>query len=159
MELKQLLTRHPLARRRLVKSGSNLGTLLLLLILLVTISAEVSFGSATTRSGSTTKDSNGFNFVGLEDIPIAGTSVRYLDSSTLLVRDDEEDWNISNGSVTIKATVPGEMISDIFKSKLLDSNSGEEDPVDLEPYYEENWLIYAHVWNNSDWTYTHRFSL
>lgn len=47
---------------------------------------------------------------GLKDDPIAGSALQYLDSS---------DWILTNGSLSISATVPGDLLTDLERAGII----------------------------------------
>eukprot|EP00729_Bicosta_minor_P029755 gene29755-24138_t len=73
----------------------------------------------------------------LRDIPVIGNTLKYLDSN---------DWTASSRGLTIPATVPGDIVSDLYREQKIGN-----------PLYELNWLN-SSLWANRDWTYTKTFS-
>lgn len=77
---------------------------------------------------------------GLVDDPVVGTNnlIQYLDS---------ESWIVTNNAnITIEATVPGELITDLQVSGIIG-----------DPYYETNWL--QPVWDTGNFTYIRTFDI
>ena len=76
---------------------------------------------------------------GLIDHPIAGDSLVYLDS---------QEWTASTpGLASIRATVPGDLITDLQVAGLIG-----------DPLYELIWLN-SSIWDARVWTFTRSFSL
>ena len=76
---------------------------------------------------------------GLIDHPIAAGAAVYLDS---------EEWTASAPGVgTIRATVPGDLITDLQLSGLIG-----------DPLYELNWKNYS-LWDSNVWTFSTPFTL
>eukprot|EP00698_Gefionella_okellyi_P004282 TRINITY_DN13971_c0_g1_i1.p1 TRINITY_DN13971_c0_g1~~TRINITY_DN13971_c0_g1_i1.p1 ORF type:complete len:1022 (-),score=216.49 TRINITY_DN13971_c0_g1_i1:104-3169(-) len=76
---------------------------------------------------------------GLSDEPIVGDALQQLDGST---------WIASNGQLTIAATVPGDLITDLERAGVIG-----------DPLYNENWLLGSNLWDGSSWTYSTSFNL
>jgi hypothetical protein len=78
----------------------------------------------------------------LIDAPIASDGdggARYLDG---------QDWLLNApGFTAIRATVPGDIITDLQTAGLVG-----------DPLFELNWIRDAHVWANSPWTYSKSFT-
>ncbi len=47
---------------------------------------------------------------GLSDAPIAGQGIQYLDGSS---------WTVTNGSVTVGAMVPGDLLTDLYEGNVI----------------------------------------
>ena len=75
---------------------------------------------------------------GLIDHPIAANAPVYLDSL---------GWVATGGDLQIRATVPGDLITDLQLAGLIG-----------DPLYELNWKN-ATLWDGRVWTYTTSFSL
>lgn len=75
--------------------------------------------------------------VGLQDNPVQGASLQYLDG---------EGWTVSNGTITVGATVPGDLITDLEKAGVIG-----------DPLYELNFQ--DPVWDMSNFTYTLNFDV
>ncbi len=72
------------------------------------------------------------------DPPIAADSVTYLDSA---------EWVASApGQASIRASVPGDLITDLHAAGVIP-----------EPLYELNWLNYSAVWDQNVWTFSRSF--
>lgn len=75
----------------------------------------------------------------LRDVPIAGTDLQYLDSSS---------WQLSrssNGGASLSATVPGDVITDLQRASLVG-----------DPWFENNFRN-SSAWDR-DWTYSRTFN-
>lgn len=76
----------------------------------------------------------------LRDHPFEGDTVTYLDG---------EDWKVSStdGSYEVDATVPGDLLTDLERAKLID-----------DPLFEMNFLNNS-MWQDHQWQYTKTFSI
>ena len=83
---------------------------------------------------------------GLIDNPIIGDSITYLDGTDWIATTDIN--NDPNTHIKIPATVPGDLITDLYNAQLL------EDPI-----YEQNWLMNTTLWNNNTWIYSKIFQI
>ena len=82
---------------------------------------------------------HGAHGAGLVDHPIAGTSPAvYLDS---------QEWTASTGATTIRATVPGDLVTDLQTAGLIG-----------DPLYELNWKNYS-LWEDNVWTFSTTLAL
>ncbi|CAK0819957.1 unnamed protein product [Prorocentrum cordatum] len=72
---------------------------------------------------------------GLRDNPIAGDAIRYLDGR----------WLASTPGLSIPATVPGDLVSDLHAADMIGN-----------PLYELNWLN-SSLWDDNVWTYSTSF--
>ena len=76
---------------------------------------------------------------GLIDHPIAGTAPAvYLDS---------QEWLATSGATSIRATVPGDLVTDLQAAGLIG-----------DPLYELNWKNYS-LWEDNVWTFSTTFAL
>uniref|UniRef100_A0A6B2L3J8 beta-mannosidase n=1 Tax=Arcella intermedia TaxID=1963864 RepID=A0A6B2L3J8_9EUKA len=73
---------------------------------------------------------------GLRDDPIVGDFVQYLDEYT---------WKASSAPRSVAATVPGDLITDLWRAGAVG-----------DPMVEENWLV-SGLWDKNDWNYTVTF--
>ena len=117
--------------------------------------------AGTSDGGATvTRPNDGLRFgpssASLRDDPIHGDALEYLDGN---------DWVLSShpahtgraavrsrsppppAPVSMSASVPGDIISDLHRAGLID-----------DPYYERNWLN-SSLWASQDWTYTKTFTV
>lgn len=109
----------------------SIGIMGSLLLLSVLLSLSTVVTNALSLSGT-----------GLNDNPIVGDTVTYLDS---------EEWTITSNNPSyqmIRGTVPGDLVTDIYQAGLMG-----------DPIYELNWLNYATIWADNTWTYSTEFTL
>lgn len=79
---------------------------------------------------------------GLVDHPIAGDSIVYLDGSGWTANTP----TVGPSGLTIPASVPGDLITDLFNAKVIP-----------EPLFELNWKN-ASIWTDNVWTYSTTFT-
>ncbi len=61
---------------------------------------------------------------------------------------DGADWVATSNAGTIRATVPGDLVTDLQVAGLAG-----------DPLYEMNWIRDAHLWADNSWTYSKSFTL
>ena len=76
---------------------------------------------------------------GLVDYSITADSIQYLDS---------EEWTATSDLGTIRAKVPGDLITDLQNAGMMG-----------DPLYELNWLKYQDMWDKHVWTYAVTFAV
>ena len=69
-------------------------------------------------------------------------------TSDIIFTLDGDDWNVSNATNTIPATVPGSIYVDLMNANIIG-----------DPYYGSNPDDYKWVATNNTWTYTKQFTL
>jgi len=78
------------------------------------------------------------NGAGLQDDAIAGDDLVYLDG---------DKWTASGAGLSFTASVPGDLISDLYSAGHIEN-----------PIFEDNWLN-SSIWDDNTWTYTTVFDM
>ena len=76
---------------------------------------------------------------GLRDQPIAAPALHYLDGS---------DWRATSGELSVAATVPGDLITDLQRAGVI-----------TDPLWERTFLSGANTWGRRSWSYTKLFNV
>ena len=80
--------------------------------------------------------------VSLQDAPVVGGGTLLLDGAGWVARTVDGGGGgggVGGGGITIPATVPGDIVSDLHRAGLIGN-----------PYYEMNWLN-SSMWANNTW--------